>query len=271
LMGDQLKDLEKLVELKDRGALSEAEFEAQKKALLGAKPGKRWGFWRIAKWGGVGFIGFVFIGGLLNMAEKAGQTPTCDSSAAQQRAVTALNAQSAGAFALMGIGGASAAFRVHGLQDIKQLHYDAESGFRACVASTRLDTGKGVAGYTVEWVDREHGISNVAVADPSILEARYGASSPAAAPSLAEAATPQAAAAPNDAAATSTTPAPATPMTTPVSPEACIEKKMQAYDADRATYFDEAARRGEEVQASAGAEAMLRDEAESKVEAECRA
>lgn len=176
-MADHIKDLEKLVELKGRGALSEAEFEAQKKALLGGGPKKRGVFWRFAKWGALGIIGVVITGGVLSVAMDAGQTPTCESAAVQQRVTSLLNVQTVGAFGMMGIGGAAPAFRVHGIKDAKQLHHDAESGYRACVAATRLDNGNGVTGYTIEWVDKKSGLSNVALADAIVLTAKYGESS----------------------------------------------------------------------------------------------
>lgn len=179
-MGDQLKDLEKLAELKDRGVLSDAEFEAQKRALLGSAAGNRqWTVGRVIKWmvaavvliPVVAFIGSIF-SGVKEAHKAAGGPPVCEDAQVQQKVIAMANLNAAAAAARLGLG----VPEIRGLLEIQQLHFDEAAGDRLCVAKTKVSGGTGVVGYSVVWQDKENRLSNVQIENYSDLISKYGPS-----------------------------------------------------------------------------------------------
>ncbi|MGZ9712998.1 SHOCT domain-containing protein [Glaciimonas sp. GNP009] len=160
-------ELEKLADLKNRGIVTEAEFEVQKKSLLSNNSPKkrRWPIWNwmLAFALVTIYLGYQYGGSVL--------TPACDSSDAKKKVVEILNKQVGALFSLVGANGLAP--KVLGLDGAKALSYDQESGFRACLANTRIDGAGGSTGYTIEWSDKQKGEYQIQIVSAEALIAQY--------------------------------------------------------------------------------------------------
>lgn len=234
-MNDNINQLEKLAALKERGVITQEEFADQKRALLDLSPGK-------PKMSTSRKVAYVFAVGFVIVLASSRyfhilpvETPGCDSPSVKEKALLLGNEQIPAPFANLGM-------RIAGLLNVKELHHDNETGFRACVAETRMShDGAGSLGFTVEWQDKENGAYLVKVADTAALIGQY-APPPAATP---QAATKQPDAAPI-VAALEAAPVPtlapeqlASPSKTTSNdtsndidkPESCVDGWMKEYDA----------------------------------------
>lgn len=173
-------ELSKLNDLKNKGIITSDEFDAQKIKLLDdEKPRsvkKKRPFWH---WALVPVVALTLLG---YMYGDVNGTPACDSPELKQKVVELINKQVSESFPLFNLltdGKANAlAPKIHSLTNAKEISHNKESGFRACVADTKHDTGTGEAGYTIEWSDKEKGEYFVHVVNSEALIAKYGKATP---------------------------------------------------------------------------------------------
>lgn len=172
-MSEHLGALEKLVGMKERGLLSDEEFESQKQALLsGKKPKKPWTFWRVVKtvllWWIILCALWVGLGSFVSA--PADEVASCDNSDVQQKVTFLVNQQTADALSVFGAG-AGADTRVSALANVVEIRHDKASGYRACTAKTVLPgkQGQGNTAYTIEWRDKQKGEYWIQLVDPSAI------------------------------------------------------------------------------------------------------
>lgn len=170
-MSSNAEELEKLAELKERGVLTEAEFAKQKKSLLSAGK-KPWTAWRIIKTVVLGWILVCILAvGWGSLVGEASAASTCDKADVKQKVVEIVNGQISGFVEFFGPAGGLP--RVLGLESATELFGAPKSGYFACMAETKTETGKGAIGYTVEWGDKANGLMVVRLADLNILLSKY--------------------------------------------------------------------------------------------------
>lgn len=174
------EELSRLVELRDRGVLTQKEFDRKKKQILnGGRPGAS----RLMTWV-AGLVAFMILAGFaVKLFEPfAGTELGCDTPEVQEKVVTLINQQSASVFSQLGYGGLAAAMQIHGVGKTHELYRDPKSGFLACLGRTQHARGEGDIGYTVSWQDRSRGEFWVEIANSEVLRARYAASTNAETP-----------------------------------------------------------------------------------------
>jgi len=141
---------------------------------VGQAGGKRRG---IGKWLAVVGAGLVVIVAIPIIAISAsgteGGTPACDDPAVTQKVIELTNAQVEAFARQFGNPALGLAGMTHALLNVRQLHVDKDSGFRACVANNRRDNRNGLVGYTVQWHDKQEGTFQINLIDPSALAERY--------------------------------------------------------------------------------------------------
>ena len=152
------EELSRLAELKDKGVLTQKEFDRKKKQLLnGGKSGSSKFMTAVA-----GLVAFMIIGGVaLRAVEHFGQKElACDAPEVQQVVLNAVNQEIDGIrsnFGLLGSHMVPPGTQAHDMSEIIQIHRDEKTGFIACAATTRIGQEQGDVGYTVSWIDRVGG------------------------------------------------------------------------------------------------------------------
>lgn len=168
------EELSRLAELKDKGVLTQKEFDRKKKQLLN---GGRGGSSRFMTFVAAVVLFMIFAGIAVRVYEHLGATGlACDAPEIQEDVVGIINRQVADARQRLGVFGKHlipTGTQVHGLSDPTQLYRDSESGFIACIANTRNDKGTGRVGYTVSWEDSQNGEYYLEVANADELAAQY--------------------------------------------------------------------------------------------------
>jgi len=230
-MSDSVNQLEKLAALKERGAITAEEFETQKgelfkrgrakvKMTLGRKIGYAFAILFLVAWFG-----------RRDVSATIDTTPLCDSAAVKEKALILGNEQIPAPFANLGM-------RISGLLNVKELHYDKDTGFRACVADTKMNHDNGSIGYTVEWRDQESGtylvkyISAAALIDQYAQQPTVG---PATAAKQIDTTAPVSTPAPAPTPAPEQSIAQVKPESNHVAsdedrPESCVDGRMKEYD-----------------------------------------
>lgn len=102
-------------------------------------------------------------------AENSPPTPKCDSAVVKEKAIIIANNNLTMIARKYGL----PASRVDRLAQPKEVHFDPETGVRACVADYPNGM-KNAIGYFVEWNDSANGIYQVLFSDPEAILRRYG-------------------------------------------------------------------------------------------------
>jgi hypothetical protein len=168
------EELSRLAELKDRGVLTQKEFDRKKKQLLNGGRGGSSKFMMFV----ASVVLFMIFAGIAVRVYEHLETPglACDTPEIQEKVVAVVNMQVDEARNRLGVLGPHlipAGTQIHGLSDARQLYRDEESGFVACVAQTRNEKGEGKVGYTVFWKDSVNGEYALEVANADELAAQY--------------------------------------------------------------------------------------------------
>lgn len=165
-----VEELSRLVELRDRGVLTQKEFDRKKKQILNGGRGPS----RFMTWV-AGLVAFMILaGGAVKLFERfTGTEFACDTSEVQEKVVALVNQQSASVFSQFGYGGLAPAMQIHGIGKSQELYRDPKSGFLACLGRTQHPRGEGDIGYTVSWRNRARGEFWVEIANSDVLRSRY--------------------------------------------------------------------------------------------------
>lgn len=153
------EELSRLADLRDKGVLTQKEFDRKKKQLLnGGRRSSR--FVTIV----AGFVAFMAIAGFASkMLEAApdvvpdiavpGGGSACEIPDVQTAVLNHLTAGNEAAYAE----------KIHdqvtarSLTDISEVYVNSGTGFTACVAKVQYSGHQSTTGYTVTWVDRTRG------------------------------------------------------------------------------------------------------------------
>lgn len=173
------EELGRLVELRDKGVLTEREFAQKKKQILkGNSPWWRTALmWVIGIWAGVCLLSIlvaIFVPAIRNwMAADNGLS--CDSPEVKETATNVLNQQVTNLKNQFGVFGelAMPGTQFHGIGDTEELYRDKDSGFIACLGTVRGTKGEDQIAYTVSWQDRAIGKFWVELANPAQLRKQY--------------------------------------------------------------------------------------------------
>lgn len=150
------EELSRLAELRDRGVLTQKEFDRKKKVLLnGGKSGPS----RLMTFA-AGLVVVVILGSFAaKMIEAApdvalpGAGSACEIAEVQNLVLEHLTAGNKAFYAQ----------KIHdqvtarSLIDISEVYVNSGTGFTACVAKVQYSGHQGTTGYTVTWVDRARG------------------------------------------------------------------------------------------------------------------
>lgn len=158
-MSDEVEKIARLNQLKESGALTEDEFEAQKKKLLqqhldaATQPKKKSTLSLRSPWTWV----FIVAGAVVYQAVKygvneAGGLPTCQSEQVSNTVVELINKQIRENPLLTKALGSTRAISI---SSAKELHSD--QAIRACEGVVKRNDGDGMIGYTIEMGDKEKG------------------------------------------------------------------------------------------------------------------
>lgn len=164
------EELSRLVELRDRGVLTQKEFDRKKKQILnGGRGASRFMTWV------AGLVAFMILAGVaVKLFERFASTElACDTPEVQEKVLALINQQSASLFSQLGYGGLAPAMQIHGIGKTQELYRDPKSGFLACLGRTQHARGEGDIGYTLSWRDRARGEFWVEIANSDVLRARY--------------------------------------------------------------------------------------------------
>lgn len=172
----QADELSKLLELKDRGAITQAEYNAMKRKVLngGAKSSR---FVTIV----AGVVAFMILAGLGLKAYESfsGQGRlACDdtdvlTTAAEvsNRVVRGLAAE----LAFLNPGGGAEDSIIRSISGTKTHFVDQSDGFIVCTGDSHTNAGVKEIGYTVRWIDKSAGKYEVQLESPSDIRQRYSA------------------------------------------------------------------------------------------------
>lgn len=136
-------EIAKLHQLHKDGALTEAEFQAQKQALLGGKTKtkKRWPWWVRVPLALVGLtVGGIYLLDALSGNPKG--VPQCGEAIARELMKNAIE-QNASAN--------TATLRLLDLTDVKELSFSADKKERVCTGTAFLNSGKARVNYRI-WI-----------------------------------------------------------------------------------------------------------------------
>lgn len=165
------EELSRLAELKDKGVLTQKEFDRKKKQLLngGRRSSK---FVTIV----AGFVAFMAIAGLAaKMFEVApdialpGAGSACEIAEVQNSVLEYLTVENKSRYAA----------KIHdqvtakSLADISEVYVNSGTGFTACVAKVVYSGHQSDIGYTVTWVDRARGEFAFEISSMSSVLAEY--------------------------------------------------------------------------------------------------
>lgn len=231
-MNDSINQLEKLAALKESGAITAAEFEYQKSELF--KQGKAKPKMRLGRKIGYAFAILFLVAwfGRRYVSTAIDTTPLCDSAAVKEKALILGNEQIPAPFANLGM-------RISGLLNVRELHHDKDTGFRACVADTKMNHDNGSIGYTIEWQDQENGMYLVKYINAAALIDQYTQQPVAAATAAKQVDATAPVSAPIPAPTLVQTPEQSTAQVKPEAnhvstdedrPESCIDGRMKEYD-----------------------------------------
>jgi hypothetical protein len=171
------EELSRLAELRDRGVLTQKEFDQKKRQLLkGGKAGPT----RLMQFA-AGLVAIVILGsfaytGLQKWLSKPDENElACDSPEIIETATNVLNRHVTNLKNQFGIFGELAlpGIQFHGIDDAEELYRDKQSGFIACLATARGTKGEGQIAYTVTWHDRAIGKFWVELANPAQMQKKY--------------------------------------------------------------------------------------------------
>lgn len=169
------EELSRLAELRDKGVLTQKEFDRKKKQLLnGGRRSSR--FVTIV----AGFVAFMAIAGFASkMLESApdvvpdialpGGGSACEIPEVQNSVLEYLTANNKARFAA----------KIHdqvtprSLTDISQVYVNSGTGFTACVAKVQYSGHEATLGYTVTWVDRARGEFSLEFSSMNAVLAEY--------------------------------------------------------------------------------------------------
>lgn len=206
----QADEIERLAGLRDRGVLSEKEFNRAKAKILngGRAPPSRF-MTAVAA-----LVAIMIMAGFLSkfwssyqaeaapspapaatsqpvVAQPAEPAPAtgpeavepdwddpvlaCDLIEVKDKVTELVNRRSSRMADQMGAADLAHMIQIQGLGATTELHRVPESGFIACVANTLHPKGEGVVGYTVGWTDRNIGQFWVELADADSLKEQYDA------------------------------------------------------------------------------------------------
>lgn len=165
------EELSRLAELKDKGVLTQKEFDRKKKQLLnGGRRSSR--FVTVV----AGFVAFMAIAGFVaKMIEAApevslpGAGSACEIPEVQDTVLNHITEGNKAAYAE----------KIHdqvtakSLTDISQVYVNSDTGFTACVSKVVYSGHRGEIGYTVTWVDRTRGEFVLEFSSMNDVLARY--------------------------------------------------------------------------------------------------
>ena len=127
MAGNDVDQLEKLSQLKEKGVLSAEEFEKKKAQILsGAKPGGKGLMWKIP---------LIVVGVLLLISSAmtlTGDFPTCDSSDAEEALKNAFEQNASSNVTTL---------KYLGFKDVKEVSFDDDKKERRCHATALLNSG----------------------------------------------------------------------------------------------------------------------------------
>jgi len=143
-------EIQKLHELRRQGALTDAEFEKRKSALLSAgptQPARKKRRWLLRSILGLGGLALM-ISGLTSLG-GGGKIPACDSSFAQDLVKDAVAASPVGK---------ANGLSVVALSDIAEVGWDEPGQVRQCTATTRLNSAETApVAYQLSWAGKKGG------------------------------------------------------------------------------------------------------------------
>ena len=152
------EELSRLAELKDKGVLTQKEFDRKKKQLLN---GGRGGSSRFMTFVAGVILVMIFAGFAVKVYERVGQKElACDDPEVQQVVLNAVNQEINGIrsnFGLLGSHMVPPGTQAHDMSEVVEIHRDEKTGFIACAATARIGQEQGDVGYTVSWIDRVGG------------------------------------------------------------------------------------------------------------------
>lgn len=169
------EELSRLADLRDKGVLTQKEFDRKKKQLLiGGRRSSR--FVTIV----AGFVAFMAIAGFASkMFEAApdvapgitvpGGGSACEIPEVQSSVLEYLTENNKARFAA----------KIHdqvtprSLADISEIYVNSGSGFTACVAKVLYSGHEATLGYTVTWVDRARGEFSLEFSSMNAVLAEY--------------------------------------------------------------------------------------------------
>lgn len=130
---NNIDQLERLSQLKEKGAITVEEYEKQKSDLLSTKRPKKLGLiWKIP----LGLVGL----GLLISTFMGGGFPTCDSSSTKEALASAVENNTASNIVTL---------KLLGLKDVSETSYDEQKKERRCKGTLILNSGEEVASYRI--------------------------------------------------------------------------------------------------------------------------
>lgn len=165
------EELSRLAELKDKGVLTQKEFDRKKKQLLnGGRRSSRFVTFM------AGFIAFmVIVGFVAKMIEAAPEVPlavrgsACEIPEVQRSVLDYLTVDNKSRYAA----------KIHdqvtakSLADISEIYVNSGTSFTACVAKVAYSGHQSDIGYTVTWVDRARGEFAFEISSMSAVLAEY--------------------------------------------------------------------------------------------------
>lgn len=166
------EELSRLAELRDKGVLTQKEFDRKKKVLLnGGKSGPS----RLMTFA-AGLVVVVILGSFAaRMIEAApdaalpGAGSACEIAEVQNSVLEYLTVDNKSRYAA----------KIHdqvtprSLADISEIYVNGDTGFTACVAKVVYSGHQGDIGYTVTWVDRDRGEFAFEISSMSAVLAEY--------------------------------------------------------------------------------------------------